>query len=509
MASNSALEGQVHDFVDEVPEKFKCRICTNVLRDPRLTECCGQHFCQGCLQSWFQTQTRTLRSCPHCRTVNFVHIHDKSVQRELNQLCIRCSHHEEGCQWVGELGDLQTHLNSNSGCGYQVVECPNRCNSNAQSQGLRLHQGTHSVQKLRRKDLQEHTTSQCPLRRYKCAHCGLEDTHKTITGSHYSKCPMFPLPCPNACGETGIKRRDIPTHRQQCPMEKLQCPNKCVYICAGTALSHQSTITTVYRKDLEKHLKSECDQRVGTCPFCGKRVTYKNFIQQHRSVCPNAPLTCSNSCGATEIKRCDMPTHRQQCPLEPVQCPNKCPKGHLQRKDLKDHLTNECSLRKCKCQYCGCEHTYQNISTVHNATCPDLPLECPNKCGATKIKRRNVTTHRNKCPLESVQCPFQKAGCGAKLLRKDLDEHVTTETQQHLLLTFKKMCSLEEECSQLKKKNLQLEWRCQALETRNSELDKQRKKAQRNTADPYVPRHGYGQPLYTSTQDDWYDPYDS
>ncbi len=297
MASNSALEGQVHDFVDEVPEKFKCRICTNVLRDPRLTECCGQHFCQKCLQSWFQTQTRTFRSCPHCRTVNFVHIHDKSVQRELNQLRIRCSHQGEGCEWVGQLGDLQTHLNSNSGCGYQVVECPNRCNSKVESPRLWLHKVTHSVQKLQRKDLQKHVASQCPLRRYKCAHCGLEDTHKSITGSHYSKCPMFPLPCPNACGlETAIKRREMPTHRQQCPMEKLQCPNKCV--SANKVLSHQSNFTTVYRKDLEKHLKSECILRVCTCKFCGKRDTYKTLTQQHRSVCPHLPLICPNECGA-------------------------------------------------------------------------------------------------------------------------------------------------------------------------------------------------------------------
>ncbi len=391
MASNSALESEVYDFVDEVPEKFKCSICTNVLRDSRLTECCGQHFCQKCLQSWFQTQTCTLRSCPHCRTSNFVHIHDKSVQREVNQLRICCSHHEERCQWVGELGDLQTHLSSNSGCGYEVVECPNRCKSKVQPQGWWVHQWTHSVQKLRRKDLQEHVTSQCPLRRYKCIHCGLEDTHKSITGSHHSKCPMFPLPCPNACG-------------------------------------------------------------------------------------------------ATEVKQCDMSTHRQQCPLEPVPCPNRCPKGSLERKDLKDHLTNECSLRKHTCQYCGREDTYQNISTVHNATCPDLPLECPNKCGATRIKRRNAATHRNKCPLESVQCPFQKAGCGAKLLRRNLGEHVTTETQQHLLLTFKKTCSLEEECSQLKKKNMQLERRCQALEMRNRELDKQCKKSAARSAVSY-PKH--------------------
>ncbi len=39
-----------YEFVDKVPEDHHCTICTNILTDPVLTECCGQDFCDGCIK---------------------------------------------------------------------------------------------------------------------------------------------------------------------------------------------------------------------------------------------------------------------------------------------------------------------------------------------------------------------------------------------------------------------------------------------------------------------------
>ena len=45
-----AMASPVNDeFVDKVPEDTRCTICTNILTNPILTECCGQLFCDGCL----------------------------------------------------------------------------------------------------------------------------------------------------------------------------------------------------------------------------------------------------------------------------------------------------------------------------------------------------------------------------------------------------------------------------------------------------------------------------
>ena len=85
--------------------------------------CCGlkckwRHFCESCL-----------KYCPHCRTAGkaFSHVINKGLRSEINQLKIICSNHAKGCLWTGELGALKIHLESDKGCGFVEVNCPNRC----------------------------------------------------------------------------------------------------------------------------------------------------------------------------------------------------------------------------------------------------------------------------------------------------------------------------------------------------------------------------------------------
>ncbi len=56
-----------YEFVDKVPEDYLCTICTNILTDSVLTDCCGQDFCEGCLKKWLQSR----KTCAHCREANF------------------------------------------------------------------------------------------------------------------------------------------------------------------------------------------------------------------------------------------------------------------------------------------------------------------------------------------------------------------------------------------------------------------------------------------------------
>ena len=41
---------------------------------------------------------------------------------------------------------------------------------------------------------------------------------------HYGECPHYPLPCPNKCGTTGIRRADMDNHRSRCELEPVECP---------------------------------------------------------------------------------------------------------------------------------------------------------------------------------------------------------------------------------------------------------------------------------------------
>ena len=197
--------GYDFNFTKPVPHKFYCSICTKVLRDPHLTECCGRHFCRSCLKYWFKKEGKT--TCPHCRHEKFIHILNKERKCEVDKLEIRCTKQRVGCQWAGELSSLQAHLESDKGCGYLEVQCSNKC-------------GT----KMMRKDLAAHLGWQCPLRKIKCKYCHYEDTYQTIISQHYEKCPCYPLPCPNKCGTIGIRRADMANHCSRCELEPVECP---------------------------------------------------------------------------------------------------------------------------------------------------------------------------------------------------------------------------------------------------------------------------------------------
>ena len=56
--------------------------------------------------------------------------------------------------------------------------------------------------------------------------------------------------------------------------------------------------------------------------------------------------------------------------------------------------------------------------------------------GADDIKRKNMKSHSSKCPQESVECPFADAGCKGEIVQHQLDSHMTSNQQQHLLLVM-------------------------------------------------------------------------
>ena len=259
---------------------------------------------------------------------------NKERIREVNELKIHCTNHREGCGWVGELGGLKSHLDSDKGCGYVEVTCTNK--------GCR--------ETVSRKNLQTHLQRKCYYRLYECEHCGHKDTYTAITGktkfwefeSHYSECSEYPLACPNRCGVAGIRRRAMLDHRSSCPLQLLRCTN-------------EGCGETMSRKDLQTHLQEMCYYRPYECEHCGHKDTYtaitgeeKNtkcleyiIFRGHNSKCLEYPLACPNRCGVTGIRRRAMPDHRSSCPLEPLDCPFKdagC-NEKIACKDMEHHMT--------------------------------------------------------------------------------------------------------------------------------------------------------------------------
>ena len=128
-------------------------------------------------------------------------------------------------------------------------------------------------------------------------------------------------------------------------------------------------------------------------------------------------------------------------------CTNKCGE-ELRRKDLATHLAQHCPLREYVCRYCGTEGTYRGITEEHYCECEKFPLTCPNNCSAGEIPRAEIGRHRSECPLEPVWCPFNDGGCDVSLVQKDLECHMATNTQQHLLIVVNAFQSLKKQCQQ-------------------------------------------------------------
>ena len=74
-----------------------------------------------------------------------------------------------------------------------------------------------------RKDLEKHTTKECPRRQYECPHCQEAGEYWERTTEHLDECPMVEVPCPKRRCETHLMRRDLLKHRKECLFEKVPC----------------------------------------------------------------------------------------------------------------------------------------------------------------------------------------------------------------------------------------------------------------------------------------------
>ena len=73
---------------------------------------------------YFQTKVQfNNKPCPTCNTAELYVFPNKGLQRSLYELYVHCSHEKEGCQWMGELGELDKHLNENPILGQQFIGC--------------------------------------------------------------------------------------------------------------------------------------------------------------------------------------------------------------------------------------------------------------------------------------------------------------------------------------------------------------------------------------------------
>ena len=195
----------VSEFVEQTSKDLDCPICFQVLWNPFLTACCGNHLCEVCVKATKEKSNQ----CPFCNEEPISGIIDKKLQRKINELQVYCLHKKHGCLWVGELGKLAKHLEedkTDGECKFVLLSCSLSCGK-----------------QIIRCELEEHLAEECPRRAYKCEYCGFSSTYEDVTTKHYSDCPSYPVVCPNSCSEEKLKRSGLDRHLLDCPDEVVSC----------------------------------------------------------------------------------------------------------------------------------------------------------------------------------------------------------------------------------------------------------------------------------------------
>ena len=172
--------------------------------------------------------------------------------------------------------------------------------------------------------------------------------------------------------------------------------------------------TSILQNNLVWHLAAECCLQQYQCEHCGHKDTYykitgRGFAGQSKPVMfPCKPLSL----------------HVSELTLDADFQPGYEPySGHFH--SAEPLHTGAFQLT-----------SWHVKETPHYDVCPEFPLTCPNKCGGGSIKRKNMDSHRGECPQEPVQCLFAEAGCKEHLRHCQLEGHMTSSVQQHLLLVM-------------------------------------------------------------------------
>lgn len=102
---------------------YECPICQFTFRDPVQTRDCGHRFCESCLEPILR---KTPSVCPiDRRTLSREKVYpDRACKRTIMSLMVRCYNFGNDCEWTGELGSLQDHIEQ---CQLVPVDCVNAC----------------------------------------------------------------------------------------------------------------------------------------------------------------------------------------------------------------------------------------------------------------------------------------------------------------------------------------------------------------------------------------------
>ena len=220
------VTGHECQFVDQPPNRWECPICLLALRQPHQVTCCGKVFCKACICELRDKE----KPCPACKCGSFACYLDKGLQQELYGIRVYCPKKTEGCDWVGELGELDQHLHPEEremdGCGFVYVNCL-YCQGSCQ-----------------RCEIDHHRSTECVKRPLTCELCQeYKSTYNDVVFFHLAICKCRPVECPNQCGDV-VKHQELEEHlSHHCELSEVECE-----------FGHAGCEAKMLRKDMSSHL---------------------------------------------------------------------------------------------------------------------------------------------------------------------------------------------------------------------------------------------------------------
>ena len=218
-------KGKSFTFVKEPETWFACIICQELAAAPLQTTCCAQTLCKQCTDT---CRKRNLETCPYCREAHWETSPDARLTRLIGDLSVLCHNHLKGCQWQGELRDMQNHLSRK--CDFELIQCPAGCSL-----------------MIERRHLAQHAQVECLDARVTCFFCSSTMLTRELLYHHHKVCANWPALCPNMCKEgKSWTRSELTRHLQAgCDEETV----KCKYACAGCSVQ-------LKRMELKGHMQS-------------------------------------------------------------------------------------------------------------------------------------------------------------------------------------------------------------------------------------------------------------
>lgn len=251
--SSAKQQGGYHCKLARQPSKtllVHCPACQRILRAPCQVTCCGQSFCQSCVEAFSNN------SCSNCGMGpgNFNAFTNEALEKELGKLEVYCPYQHEGCKWTGKLKKLDKHLGEEKRGGEEEREG----GSNPKACPYSRVKCQVCGKTVRREELSLHATEKCLKRAYQCQYCGeYKSTFEDVMTNHRPLCKYSPTPCPS-CGEM-VMFLDLDSHmRNDCPQRVLKCEFRAFGCTAsmtrGEMSEHLLTRTSMHMGMLAKAL---------------------------------------------------------------------------------------------------------------------------------------------------------------------------------------------------------------------------------------------------------------